>query len=861
MNLCLVCRDVRAEIHGGLPRAMADLAQSLAEAGHLVHLLTDGRSVQSPEVRGVTVELPVLRSASGPFERAIPETAPHNLLYAAAVYRAVAQIHEDRQRVDAVLAPLWRSEGAVCLLDDRFPTIVSCMTSLRTLSEIDGSYQLLSDLAERMSLERAALTRSRYLHGLTEAVLTKTIRDYDLSPNATAVIGRGLVDRARLNAGRPSSDPAQRVRVLFVGRIEHRKGVDMLLDAARELAADELPISFTLAGATGDPGLRDSLEREATEHPSLRQAIRFVGAVSDAELDRLYADADIVCVPSRYESHGVVLIEAMMFGKPVVTCDAGGIGEVVEPGRNALVSAPEDAAALARSLRRLANDAQLRAKIGAAGRETYERRFQARSVASRVQSFMEEVIEIHRAAVPETNGVKPRLEQLLCDVLATTPARASQLADELLDPSDPVAERTVQQLRSAAARVPIPRTNGSSPAPRVTAVVLTRDRPRLLSTALDSLEQGNTPLRTIVIDNGSGPRGAARIAADCATRERTELRRVERNLGCAGGRRFGAGLAETEMVLFLDDDAELLPGALEHLLAELNSHPSVDAVTATVVGTDGVVQHSGGSVESDGEVATFGLIGSGLPLATAALPSTGPAGWVPGGAVLIRRALLDEYPIDDRMRAYYEDNEWCYRVAQARGGSFRRSREALVVHHGAPKVNDRLLLVERLTACARFYERHGVLLGPWLFHLVPELRAPDGTLDLAAARILMELVTAKGTEWTLRAWRNEELAGLLSAHRWHVGLDRAEHALGSAQTELTQLKQTIVSQEETIASLRRSHETLCRIEQGGWWRLRSHVLPLIRMAAWLRAHLGAGPGAAVAPTEVVAAPQAPGHDD
>ena len=57
--------------------------------------------------------------------------------------------------MDAVLAPLWRSEGAICLLDDRFPTVVSCMTSLRTLTEVDDSYQQLEDIEERLSEHRS----------------------------------------------------------------------------------------------------------------------------------------------------------------------------------------------------------------------------------------------------------------------------------------------------------------------------------------------------------------------------------------------------------------------------------------------------------------------------------------------------------------------------------------------------------------------------------------------------------------------------------------------------------------------------------------------------------------------------------
>jgi hypothetical protein len=303
------------------------------------------------------------------------------------------------------------------------------MTSLRTLTEIDRRHNLLPDIDERLWLERDALARSRYLHGLTQSVLTKTIDDYRLSPDVTAVIGRGLRDRARATTPESGNDRAR--RVLFVGRIERRKGVDTLLAAARELIDEGVPIEFTIAGPDADPSIRESFEREAVDRPQLRAAVRFTGAVSDGERDRLYREADMVCVPSRYESHGVVLVEAMMFGKPVVTCDAGGIGEVVQVGRNALVSRPDDPGALAGSLRGLASAPALRAKLGARAREAYEQRFEAGTVARQIESFLMGVINAHARSTSDVNG---RLERLVRDWPGIAPGDARALAGELLDP-------------------------------------------------------------------------------------------------------------------------------------------------------------------------------------------------------------------------------------------------------------------------------------------------------------------------------------------------------------------------------------------------------------------------------------------
>ncbi len=841
MHLCLACRDVVRDAPSGLVRATCELAEALADAGHHVELLTDLSASAAPELLGVTVRRLAVIPLSDPPADVAPETALHNLMHAAAIYREVKRIHEHEQPVDAVLAPLWRSLGALCVLDERFPTIVSCMTSLRTLTEIDPRYEAIPDIRERLTLERETLARSEYLHGLTSASLAKTIDDYDLAPAQTAVVGRGVRDRWPVGEV-TDHGPSE---ILFVGRIELRKGLDTLLLAARELIDSEVQVRFTIVGPESDPGLVAAFAEAMTLRPQLEESVRFTGVVSDAELWSLYERAAIVCVPSRYESHGVVPLEAMMFGKPIVTCSTGGIPEVVIPERTALIVAPDDGVALAAALRRLVDDPKLRGRLGEAGRKLYERRFESGVVAAEMQAFIERVVAAHQgrghrvagdagaddvdgardaAGVAGVDRIQQQLEELLRSVLVIESEPATAVAAQLLDP---FARGPLHQIRRLALSTPAPPLK--RPGARTTAVILTRDRPDLLRRALDSVASSSADPEILVIDDGSRPRAAQRVAAECAGRAGVQLHRSDRKLGCGPGRCLGAELAEGELILFLDDDAELMPGALEHLLAELEAHPDVGAVTATVVDSDARVVHSGGSVAVDGDIATYSLIGAGSPLGIESLPPTGPAQWVPGTAVLIRRSLLQKIPLDERMIGYYEDNEWSYRVEAERPGSFRRSREALALHHLIPKRLDtgdlhaQSLWADWLTSLARFHERHGILLAPWLFDVVPELRAEDGSCDYAGGRLLLELVSAKGRDWLLSARINGDLDDFLSARR-----HRIEHA------ELIRLREAVSAQEDALAFLHRRHETLTAIEQGGWWRLRGRILPILKLASRFR---------------------------
>lgn len=418
-------------------------------------------------------------------------------------------------------------------------------------------------------------------------------------------------------------------------------------------------------------------------------------------------------------------------------------------------------------------------------------------------------------------------------------------------PGAPHAD-TLVRIRSAALANPAPAAEpgDASAPPRVTAVIVSHDRADLVSRAVRSALASDVPAGVIVVDNNSAE--PTREALRALKREHPEidLRLANRNLGCAGGRRFGVALADAEFVLFLDDDAELMPGALEHLVADLDAHPGASAVTALVVYHDGTVYHFGGWVEESASSVTFDTDGHGRRFDDPSLADTGPSGWAPGTAVLVRAEVFDEVPIDDQMSAYYEDNDWCLRLDRARPASQRRCREAIAVHAaqdpapGGSSFVGRAEAVRRLSAHARFLATHRKLLHTQLVELVPELARPDGSPDHAAASLLLALIDARGPAWTLMAWGEGALAPLFEAPRLreaesrlaserervalqHERIDQQEQRIGFQQARLDEL-------EAEIGWLRQRAETLARVEAGGWWRLRGRLAPLLVPASRLR---------------------------
>ena len=156
-----------------------------------------------------------------------------------------------------------------------------------------------------------------------------------------------------------------KLNILFVGRLEKRKGADFLLEAYKRVKG-EIPNSRLIVVGPGTR-LRKKYERQVRQN-GLDDVV-FAGYVSYDELPGYYKTADIVCSPATgRESFGIVLLEAMAVGKPVVASNIEGYANVVTHGVDGLLVPPKDGEMLAQALISLATDESLRQQMGAKGR-------------------------------------------------------------------------------------------------------------------------------------------------------------------------------------------------------------------------------------------------------------------------------------------------------------------------------------------------------------------------------------------------------------------------------------------------------------------------------------------------------------
>lgn len=205
-----------------------------------------------------------------------------------------------------------------------------------------------------------------HLHGLV--AVSERARDstakyfpgpYRIIPNAVDVnlFRPDVKPMPELDNGRP--------KILFLGRFEPRKGLKYLLMALPEIVRRVPDVQLVAVGA----GLfgysyKGYLDKELEQH------VYWAGLVPNEDRPRYYASCDVYCSPAiGFESFGIVLLEAMATARPVVASDIEGYRKVLDHGKEGLLVGPRDTKGIADAVVRLLQDAELRSRMGQAGRQ------------------------------------------------------------------------------------------------------------------------------------------------------------------------------------------------------------------------------------------------------------------------------------------------------------------------------------------------------------------------------------------------------------------------------------------------------------------------------------------------------------
>jgi D-inositol-3-phosphate glycosyltransferase len=316
-------------------------------------------------------------------------------------FAALKSIH-----YDLIHSHYWLSGIAAGLLQEEWhiPIIQMFHTLGHMKNKIAGSPDEIADI-HRLEGEQQVMDLADRIVAATPAEVEQLTSLYQVDPDKISIIPPGVdvshfypipKDEAKAVIGIPSE--AQ--MILFVGRIEPLKGVDTLL-RAMALMREDCHIehcNYHLAIIGGDPNdhpvdTDSEMYRLKTlcHELGLDEAVLFLGKRDQTTLPYYYSAAEVLVMPSYYESFGMVALESMACGTPVIASQIGGLAYLVQDGVTGFTVRGRDVKALAKRLTQLIYDPELRQKMGEQA-AVYAKSFAWEIITTKIKGLYEEVL-------------------------------------------------------------------------------------------------------------------------------------------------------------------------------------------------------------------------------------------------------------------------------------------------------------------------------------------------------------------------------------------------------------------------------------------------------------------------------------
>jgi D-inositol-3-phosphate glycosyltransferase len=382
---------------GGLNVYVRELSRQLGRRGYTVDIFTRRTQETAPEIVPLGRNVRVIHLAAGPAAPVDKNQLVGHLPSFAEALLAFAE--REGAWYDVLHGHYWLSGWAAHLARQRRPApLVQMFHTLGHMKNMVARGEDDRELDLRIETERALMGVADSLVAANPSERAQMIWYYGAPAGAICTVPLGVdltlfqpLPRAQARAelgldGGPL--------ILFVGRIEALKGIDTLLEALARLRADwpagrERPRLLIVGGQVA-PGERPAGELgrlvALRDELGLGEGVSFIGARPQEQLPCYYAAADVVAMPSLYESFGLVAVEAMACGTPVVASRVGGLAYTVQDGVSGLLVPDRDPIALAAALEQVLGDDGLRARLGRQASEV-ARRFSWPAVADMIEEI------------------------------------------------------------------------------------------------------------------------------------------------------------------------------------------------------------------------------------------------------------------------------------------------------------------------------------------------------------------------------------------------------------------------------------------------------------------------------------------
>jgi len=357
---------------GGMNVYVRELSRELGRMGVEVDVFTRSQNASIPRVVPLGARARVIHLAAGP-EAPMPRAEIHAYLDEFVDGVDAWRLTQGAE-YDLIHAHYWLSGVAALALRERWSVpVLQMFHTLGRLKNRAARSAAELEPALRLREETRIVRASDRVVAANVVERAELLRDYAAHAPRIATIPCG-VDTALFA---PGDRAAARVALaldahpvlLWVGRIAPIKGLDTLLDAIACLRAGGTALTLLIVGGEADEPRNghEAALRERIERLHLDAAVRFVGPLPQDVLPTYYIAADVTVLPSYYESFGMVALEAMACGSPVIASRVGGLVTTVRDGVTGFLVPESDVAALAERIGGLIADPDLRWHIGREG--------------------------------------------------------------------------------------------------------------------------------------------------------------------------------------------------------------------------------------------------------------------------------------------------------------------------------------------------------------------------------------------------------------------------------------------------------------------------------------------------------------
>jgi len=403
-RVLMLCWEYPPRIIGGLARVVWALSKEIAaRPGWEVHVVTaDHPGTLEHEMDG-NVHVHRVKTQT--------DTTPDFLTWVAKLNFGLLQhaikLHHEKP-FDIVHAHDWMVTDAAWVMKSGFGVPFVATIHATEAGRMHGIHtdmqRYIHQLEWRLTFEAwEVIVNSKHMHAELK-------RLFEVPSNKIVVIPNGTdpdhfdfpFDPQTL---RPHYAASHEQIVLFVGRLVAEKGVQVMLNAAPSVLAQCPSTRFLIVGT----GYHTEELRRQAHALGIEHQVRFLGYVTDDELKKLYRISDVVCIPSLYEPFGIVALEGMAAGVPVVTTDAGGLTDFVEHMVTGVTTFAGDSGSLAWGLLQVLRNPELASKLRATAHEKVRHIYNWKVIAKRTLELYDKVL--NEAAQIGEAGVSSRPDQ------------------------------------------------------------------------------------------------------------------------------------------------------------------------------------------------------------------------------------------------------------------------------------------------------------------------------------------------------------------------------------------------------------------------------------------------------------------